>query len=74
MSYLKYTPKAYNENFYPIYSKARSFLNCLNDAVEYSGTEAQKQVKIIGWSEEVKQFLFAALECYDREVRNNINF
>lgn len=73
MSFLKYTAKAYNEDFYPGYSKAISFLNCIDGALEYCGAEAQRQAKIVGWDEDTKRLLYAALVCYDREVRSNID-
>ena len=74
MSYLKQTAKSYNENFYPNLMRARSLVNCLDDALQKAGGDAVKQCKIIGWDEETKRFLLNAIECYDREVRMNVNF
>ena len=74
MSYLKQTPKTYNECFYPQLREARSFLNALDNALQKSGAEARRQCQIIGWNEDTKQFLLAALECHDREARINISW
>lgn len=68
------SPKVYNEECWPVYHKARSFVQCLEHAIEKGGGDAARQLSIIGWSREVEKHLIAALECYDREMRNNIRW
>lgn len=67
------TAKSYNDNFYPRLRRARSFANCLDNALQKGGGDALRQCRIVGWDEDTKRFLLDALECYDREVRLNIN-
>ena len=68
----KCTAKSYNDNFYTSLRRARSFVNCLSDALQKAGDDAILQCQIIGWDEQTKRFLLAAIECYDREVRMNV--
>lgn len=68
------TPKKYNNCFYPSYSKARSFVQCINNSLEKCNADAKRQMEIIGWDDETKRMLLDALECYDRKVRSNINW
>lgn len=68
----KCTAKSYNDNFCPSLRRARSFVNCLNNALQKAGDDAIRQCQIIGWDEQTKCFLLAAIECYDRVVRMNV--
>lgn len=48
-------------------------VSSLDNAYQKSGIDAQNQCRIIGWNDSTKRFLLAALECYDREVRMNVD-
>lgn len=69
---LQKTPEMYNKLFYPSLNRACSFVNCLDHALQKSGEEAKRQCAIIGWGEDTKLFLIAALKAYDRCVRSRI--
>lgn len=69
---LQITPKMYNSFFYPSLNRACSFVNCLDHALQKSGEEAKRQCEIIGWGEDTKLFLIAALKAYDMCVRSRI--
>ncbi len=71
-SELQQTPYMYNSFFYPSLNRACSFVNCLDHALQKSGEEAKRQCEIIGWGEDTKLFLIAALKAYERSVRNRI--
>lgn len=67
------TAKSYNRDFYPLLRRARSFVSCLDDALQKAGDDTIRQCQIIGWDEQTKYFLLAAIECYDREIRMNVD-
>ena len=69
---LQQTPYMYNSFFYPSLNRARSFVNCLDHDLQKSGEEARRQCEIIGWGDDTKLFLLAALKAYDRCVRSRI--
>jgi len=62
------TVKEYNE-WYNKLNHARSFIYCIDHALQKSDENAKMQFKVIGWSEELKEFLAKAIECYAEEVR-----
>lgn len=64
--------KTYNTEVYPKINHARSFLYCLDHALQKSGEEAQKQVSIIGWNDELKQFMRKAIEYYADYLRSQL--
>lgn len=55
------TIKEYNEQFYPQYNKACSFVSCLDHALQKSDDNARMQMKVIGWDEDTKAFLLDAI-------------
>lgn len=55
------TIKEYNEKFYPQYNKARSFVSCLDHALQKSDDNARMQLAVIGWDEDTKEFLLEAI-------------
>lgn len=68
------SPKDYNEKCWPIYHRARGFIQRLDHAIEKSDGDAARQISIIGWNREVREHIIAALEHYDREIRGNITW
>lgn len=55
------TIKEYNEQFYPQFRKALSFVTCMDHALQKSDDNARMQMKAIGWDEDTKMFLLDAL-------------
>lgn len=55
------TVKEFNENFYPQYRKALSFVNCMDHALQKSDDNARMQMEVIGWDEDTKEFLLEAI-------------
>lgn len=55
------TIKEYNEQFYPQFRKALSFVTCMDHALQKSDDNARMQMKVIGWDEDTKMFLLDAL-------------
>ena len=66
------TVKEYNE-WHSKLNHAKSFVNCLDHALQKSDDNAKMQLRVIGWSEELKSFLNNAIECYDEKMRSEIN-
>ena len=60
------TVKDYNEEYYPKIEAAHSFLQCFDHAIKKTDAydDVMKQLRCIGWSEELIQTLSSALECY----------
>ena len=55
------TVKEFNENFWPQYNKACSFVNCMEHALQKSDDNARMQMKVIGWDKDTQIFLLDAL-------------
>lgn len=68
------TVKKYNNEFYPKYQKALSFVSCIDNAIRKSGEEATRQMSIIGWDEDTKNFILTALELYNKETKSEVHF
>ena len=68
------TVNKYNNDFYPKYQKAVSFVSCIDNAIRKSGEEAKRQMSIIGWDEETKNLILEALELYNKETRSDVHF
>lgn len=66
------TVKEYNKDFHPAYSKALSFLNCLDHALQKSDENACMQCAVIGWDEGTKAFLIKALHSYQENTKRNV--
>lgn len=62
----KITVKEYNEEYYPKIEAALSFLQCFDHTIQKTGSydEVMRQLRCIGWSEELMQTFSSALECY----------
>lgn len=60
------TIKDYNTILYPKISHATVFVNGIEHAIQKTNNpnETQKQFRCIGWSDECKETILAALECY----------
>lgn len=60
------TVKEYNEEYYPKIEAACSFLQCFEHTIKKTDSydEVMKQLRCIGYSEELIQTLYSALECY----------
>lgn len=64
------TVKEYNKEFYPKISCASSFISLFENIVSHIDKEKANHeeiwriFKIYGWSEETKQTILTALECY----------
>ena len=64
------TAKEYNDEYYPKIEAAQSFLQCFEHAIKKTDSydEVMKQLRCIGYSEELIQTLSFALECYRRTL------
>lgn len=59
------TTREFNQGVCPKVSHASAFLHSLDHALEKGeSAEAQRQVQIAGWSEEVRDTLLDALDAY----------
>lgn len=65
------TVKEYNEWCNKL-NHAKSFVYCIDHALQKSDKNAKMQFRVIGWSEELKEFLDKAIECYAKEVRSQV--
>lgn len=65
------TIKEYNEHFYPICSKAASFVSCMDHALQKSDDNARMQMKVIGWDEDTKLFLLEAIERMKAQAKDS---
>jgi len=65
------TVKEFNENFWPQYNKAVSFVNCMEHALQKSDDNARMQMRVIGWNEDTKLFLLDALRRIERDARDS---
>ena len=50
------TVKEFNENFWPQYNKACSFVNCMEHTLQKSDDNARMQMKVIGWDKDTQMF------------------
>lgn len=66
------TIKEYNEIFYPLCNKAFSFVNCMDHALQKSDDNARMQMKVIGWDEDTKAFLFDALNRIQNDAKDSL--
>lgn len=66
------TISEYNE-WYKELQKAMSFLNCIDHALEKCDDNTTMQFRVIGWSEDLKEFMCDAINCYARETRKAVN-
>lgn len=65
------TVKEFNENFWPQYNKARSFVNCMEHALQKSDDNARMQMKVIGWDKDTQMFLLDALHRMEDAARDS---
>lgn len=56
------------------YSSARCFIHSIDHAIDKAGDEARKQMKCIGWKEDMKQTLYEALEALKEKKHSMIEF
>lgn len=56
------TVKEYNENFYPQFQKALSFIHGMEHALQKCDDNACMQMKVIGWDVHTKEFLLDVLK------------
>jgi len=66
------TVKEYNE-WYNKLNHARSFVSCIDHALQKSDENAKMQFNAIGWSEELKKFLGNAIEYYGNHVKETVD-
>ncbi len=67
------TVQEYNNWYSKDYSKALSFLNCLDHALEKCDDNARLQLELIGYGEDTKVTLRKALEVLREFKRLHIN-
>lgn len=67
------TVSEYNDWYSKDYSKALSFLNCLDHALEKCDDNARLQLEIIGYGEDTKATLCKALEVLREFKKFRIN-
>ena len=63
--------KEYNE-WYKKLNNARVFVSCIDHALEKSNNNAKMQFEVIGWNEELKEFLNNAIDCYAKTTHGKI--
>lgn len=61
----------YNK-WYTKLNNARSFVHCIDHALQKSDENAKMQFSVIGWSVEMKEFLDAAIEYYGKKQREDL--
>ena len=66
------TVKEFNTELYPKISHAKAFILNLDHAMQKAGRKAAEQVEMIGWSQEIKNFIVDAIDCYEKELRDRI--
>ena len=66
------TIKEYNE-WYIGLNRARNFISCIDHALQKSDENAKMRFGVIGWSEELKNFLNEAVLGYARYMEQFIN-
>lgn len=66
------TVKEYNF-WYSKLNHARNFVYCIDHALQKCDENAMMQFKVIGWSDELKEFLNKAIQCYAEEVRSRVD-
>lgn len=64
--------KMYNETFSPILNKAESFISNLDHALEKSDENARMQCRVIGWDDDTKIIIKAAITAYREYVKGLI--
>lgn len=64
--------KMYNETFSPILNKAESFISNLDHALEKSDENARMQCRVIGWDDDTKSVIKAAITAYREYVKGLI--
>lgn len=69
------TVREYNTKFYPKYSKAISFISCLDHTlINKCDDETTRQLKIIGWDEDTKKLIQDALNLLNESTRKETRF
>lgn len=64
--------KMYNETFSPILNKAESFISNLDHALQKSDENARMQCRVIGWDDDTKSIIKAAITAYREYVKGLI--
>lgn len=69
------TVKEYNTILHPKISCAEVFINGIEHATQKTDNpdETQKQLACIGWSDECKETILEALECYKAVLLKQLN-
>lgn len=69
------TIKEYNTILYPKISRATVFVNGIEHATQKTDNpdETRKQLACIGWSDECKETILEALECYKAILLQQVN-
>lgn len=65
------TVKEFNENFWPQYNKACSFVNCMEHSLQKPDDNARMQMKVIGWDKDTQMFLLDALRRMEDAARDS---
>lgn len=69
--------KEFNSETYPKISHARSFVSCIDHALQKCDENARRQFECIGWSDEVRETLLRAVDLLERverdQLRNHLN-
>lgn len=68
------TIKEYNEQFYPQFRKALSFVTCMDHALQKSDDNARMQMKVIGWDEDTKAFLLDAICRMENAAKDSLRW
>lgn len=69
------TVKEYNTILHPKISRAEVFIKGIEHATQKTDNpgEARKQLACIGWSDECKETILEALECYKAVIFKQLN-
>ena len=66
------TVKEYNQQFHPLYNKASSFASNVDHALQKSDENARMQMRVIGWGEDTKHIILAALDLLREKVLKSL--
>ena len=62
----------YNTKYYPTMNNARSFISCLDHAIEKCDENTKMKLEVIGWNDACKNIILDALYQYDHHVKDVI--
>ena len=64
--------KDYNRIIVPKIYAAKGFLGAFHNALDKSGPEAEKQMRGIGWNEEMRDFLLEVLNAFEKAEKSKL--